>query len=183
MTQPIFYILLFLLLFTTILFLFLCLRWRWKYKKLLKKSLHTANAHIELVEKASFAEQVSGNPAEDRILLDLQNLFENEKIYLNPSLTLGDLAKQIGTSKSVLSHTINTKVQRNFPSLLNEYRVNEAIRLLKDNKTQHYKMEAIAEMCGYRNRQVFHSAFKKHVGVPPLQFRDLANKSDEKNDN
>ena len=173
MTEFTYLILLAALFFTTVFFLFLYVKWRWKYKQLLKKSLRTSEVSIELVETFSFVADSVDSATENRILNDLYRLFEEEKIYLNSQLTIGELAKLVGVSKSVLSRIINAKAQRNFPTLLNEYRVKEAVRLLKDPKAQNYKMEIIAEMCGYRNRQVFHSAFKRCVGVTPIQFRDM----------
>lgn len=140
---------------------------------MLRKSLNTTTENFELMDSPSFLGESSGNELEDTLMNRLQEMFENDKIYLYNHLSLSDLAKRLGVSRVLLSRTINTRTQRNFPTLLNEYRVKEAVRLLKDEKTQNYKMEIIAEMCGYRNRQVFHSAFKRCVGVTPTQFREM----------
>lgn len=173
MTELIFYFLLSIFFCTTILFLFLYLRWRCKYKKLLKKSLNNSSENFELMDPSSFLGASSGNELEDALMNSLHEMFENDKVYVDSNLSLSDLAKRLGVSRTLLSRTINTVTQRNFPTLLNEYRVKEAVRLLKDEKFQNYKMEIIAEMCGYRNRQVFHSAFKRCVGVTPIQFREM----------
>ncbi len=175
-----FYSLLLLLLIATIVFVILYVKWRFAYKKLLKKSLQRPEQKFDLIDTASFLEVKGENAAEERLLQELQRLFVDEKVYLNQDLSLNELAKMLGTSKTTLSHTINMRMNRNFPTLLNEYRIEEAVRLLTDKKTGSYKMEVIGEMCGYRNRQVFHSAFKRETGLTPVQFRELMTNEQER---
>ena len=72
-----------------------------------------------------------------------------------------------------LSHVINAYLHQNFSSLLNSYRIKESLKLLGDPQFFHEKMEVIGEMCGYNNRQVFHQAFKKEMGITPNHFRNI----------
>lgn len=181
MTREVFlYSLLFILLITTIVFVILYVKWKIAYKRLLKKSLRCSEQKFELIETASFLDAKGEGAAEERLLKDLHRLFVEEKVYLNQDLSLLELAKRLGTNKTTLSHTINMRMNRNFPTLLNEYRIGEAVRLLTDKKTGNYKMEIVGEMCGYRNRQVFHSAFKRETGLTPVQFRKLMTKEQER---
>ena len=55
----------------------------------------------------------------------------------------------------------------------------EALRLLGDDQHFNDKIEVIGEMCGYSNRQVFHAAFKKEMGITPTHFRNI-NKNNAK---
>jgi AraC-like DNA-binding protein len=56
----------------------------------------------------------------------------------------------------------------NFVDYLNNVRINHAVRLLKetDKKITHIAME-----CGFNSTNNFNSAFKKHTGKTPSQFR------------
>ena len=175
-----FYSLLILLLIATIVFVILYVKWKFAYKKLLKKSLQRPEQKFELIETASFLDAKGEGAAEERLLKDLYRLFVEEKVFLNQDLSLNELAKRLGVNKATLSHTINMRMNRNFPTLLNEYRIEEAVQLLTDKKTGSYKMEVIGEMCGYRNRQVFHSAFKRETGLTPVQFRELMTNEQER---
>jgi AraC-like DNA-binding protein len=155
------------------LFLFLYLEKQRAYKKLVSKNMQYAQKPIITEKDIYFKTNNIPDNKDKQLLINLQELFEKEKIYLNKDLNIIDLSKQMSTNKNILSKLINTYLNKTFPTLLNEYRVNEAIQLLTDKKTSNYKMEVISEMCGYNNRQVFHSAFKKETGVTPNDFRKL----------
>ena len=60
----------------------------------------------------------------------------------------------------------------NFASYINSYRRNDAKHMLKDPKTSHFKIEAIAEMCGFKSKSAFNTAFKKIVDLTPSEYRD-----------
>ncbi len=154
-------------------FIGLYVKWRIAYRRLLKKSLVHTERSFDIVETVDFSAVQSELPMENEMLSDLQRLMEQEKIFLQKDLTIVKLAKQLGTNRATLSHLINSRFHKNFPKFLNEYRVKEAIKLLSDEKTGNYKIEVIGDMCGYKNRQVFHSSFKRETGVTPTQYREM----------
>jgi AraC-type DNA-binding domain-containing proteins len=156
-------------------FLFLYLEKQRAYKNLVKQNMQWAN-RMSAIDTLSKQNQNTIEYKEQSVLNKLIDSFAKDKIYLQSDITINELAKTLGTTRSVLSKIINTYFQKNFSSLLNEYRIKEAIKLLTDPKTQNYKLEAIAQMCGYNNRQVFHVAFKKETSLTPLDFKELSNK-------
>lgn len=158
------------------LFIFLYLEKQRAYKKLVRKNMEWASRTTQIKNYSNINNEI--NQKDKDILNNLVVALTNKKIYLNKELNINDMAKQLGTNRSVLSKIINVYFNKNFPALLNEYRINEAIILLTDNKTRNYKMEAIGEMCGYNNRQVFHAAFKRETGVTPNDFRIMSNRKD-----
>ncbi len=170
----IYYIVLAFFIIMTIVFACLFIKAKMTYRRLLRKNLDENIAPIELVQKPEVVFSNIKDENEQQILKRLQLLFEEEHIYLNPDLNINDLAKQIGTNKTTLSHIINTHLKINFPTLLNQYRIKESIKLLTDKQYSNYKIEAIGEMCGYKNRQVFHATFKKEMGVTPINFRKIS---------
>lgn len=158
---------------TAILFIFLFTDKQRRYKKLLYKILEKDAKLNILSENASADNPKPTNLAEKELLDKITKSFEEEKIFTNQSLTIDELARHLKVSSASISKTINTYLRCNFPTLLNDYRIKEAVRLLTDPTTRQYKLEAIAEMCGYNNRQVFHSAFKRIVGVTPNVFKNM----------
>ncbi|MCH3924820.1 MAG: helix-turn-helix transcriptional regulator [Bacteroidales bacterium] len=156
------------------LFLFLYLEKRRAYKKLVSKNMECAKRPMLIIKDLDLDNINFSDIKDKQILIALQDAFEKDKVFLNKDITINDLSKQLNTNKNNLSKLINTYLNKTFPTLLNEYRINEAIKLLVDKKTCNYKMEAISEMCGYNNRQVFHCAFKKETGITPNDFRKMS---------
>ena len=110
------------------------------------------------------------------LLALLRELFEEEDVYLDKNLTVDSLARMAGTSKVRMSHFINEVFGCNFPTLLSNYRVSRAVKMFSDPANDIYTIEAVGATCGFNNRQAFHSAFKKRVGMPPSRFRELIRK-------
>lgn len=158
---------------SNVVFLILFVHSRWSYHKLMQKNLETEEKKNSLVETASYNIDVVPDEQERRVLRDLQKAMEQGKVFLDPTISIQDLAKRLGTNRTNLSHIINTYLNQNFASLLNNYRIKEAVNLLSDPKHFNEKMEMIGEMCGYCNRQVFHAAFKKEMGITPSHFRNI----------
>lgn len=163
---------------STVVFIILFIKSRISYKKLLRTNLHNQEKTFRLVNTTDFNSIKSYNHSEENILQNMRQLFEEEEIFLNPDLTIQDLAKQLGSNKTTISHIINSQCNKNFSTLVNEYRINKAIELLTDKNNYNYSIEAIGGMCGFKNRQVFHSVFKKEIGITPRRFLEI---SQEKN--
>lgn len=156
-----------------IVFLLLFIHSRKAYNKLLKRSLNRKENPYPIADNFKHTEINPQDNADAQLLINLQHLMRKDKIFLDPELNIQDLAHKLGTNKIVASRIINSYYKKNFPTLLNEYRINEAVRLLM-NEGKNYKLEIISEMCGYKSRQVFHSAFKKETGVTPNYFRKVS---------
>ncbi len=104
-------------------------------------------------------------------VVKLKTLLEDEKIYLNPDLSLSNLATSLNTNKTNLSKLINSNYGQNFNNLINSYRVKEAKKMLADPEYHNYTIEAIAEMTGFKSKSAFHKAFKEFSDQTPYQFK------------
>lgn len=102
---------------------------------------------------------------------ELLLFMEKEKPYLNPELTLQQLAEEFGVTYNHLSQIINENSRKNFYSFINMYRLHESMRLLKDEKNAKYTILAVAYESGFRSKSVFNTLFKKEKGVTPSEFR------------
>lgn len=92
-----------------------------------------------------------------------------------PDLTVERLAQAIGVHDRVVSQVINESMDKNFNTLLNEYRIREICKRLTD--TEHYGTltnETIAEGLGYKSRSHFTRTFKKITGLTPSQYQKIA---------
>jgi len=100
----------------------------------------------------------------------IERLFTEQKIYLEPELSLADLANKLKTNTSVLSAAINQNFGKNFNDFVNEYRVEEVKRQLKAPENAHLSLLGVAFDCGFNSKSTFNRAFKKLTGQSPKDF-------------
>jgi AraC-like DNA-binding protein len=105
------------------------------------------------------------------ILVGLRKAMDVEKVYLNPDLSLSDFARHLGTGRNQLSFVINDKVGKSFYDFINEYRVNEVMKLLKEPGRRGEKLLSIAFDAGFNSKPSFNSVFKKVTGITPSAYR------------
>ena len=79
-------------------------------------------------------------------------LFDEEKIYLDPDLKLGDIAQKLNTSSKYLSQVVNNQTSKNLIHFVNSYRIDEAKRKIIDKKNYHLTTYGIAQTCGFKNK-------------------------------
>jgi AraC-like DNA-binding protein len=100
----------------------------------------------------------------------IERLMADERLYLEPELTLSDLARRLQTNASVLSAVINRAFGKNFNDFVNEYRVEEVKRLLEDPLAKHLSLLGIGLECGFNSKSTFNRAFRKVTGVAPSEW-------------
>lgn len=101
----------------------------------------------------------------------LEQFLEQEKPYLNPSLTINDLAEKLSIPSRQLSQVINDKLKQNFYDLINSYRINEAIEMFKNPSHNDKTILEILYDVGFNSKSSFNHIFKKKTGETPSQFR------------
>jgi AraC-like DNA-binding protein len=104
-------------------------------------------------------------------LAQLQRVMEKKQLYKNSLLTLQELADELSISPHHLSQVINTGLGKNFYDFVNGYRVEEIKRRLRDPKSAHLTILAIALDAGFNTKSSFNTFFKKHTGLTPSQYR------------
>ncbi|MDR0939687.1 MAG: helix-turn-helix domain-containing protein [Mediterranea sp.] len=100
---------------------------------------------------------------------------EEEKIYLQADFNLKKMSCDLGINRSYLSSAINTHARCNFRTLVNNYRVLEAIGLLEKNDENNLSIEAIGEKVGFPDRFRFYRVFKDITKSSPMQYLNQRN--------
>ena len=96
---------------------------------------------------------------------------ESGKLYLNPLVTLNDVAQAIGTNRTYLSDYFNNILDTSFYDYINTYRIAEACRIIDKMPDEGKKsMIEVAEMSGFNSRSTFHRYFMKVKGVSPKEY-------------
>ncbi|HEX8327316.1 MAG TPA: helix-turn-helix domain-containing protein [Hymenobacter sp.] len=91
--------------------------------------------------------------------------------YLDPELTIQDLANQLNMPVRELSLLINHHLDQHFFDFVNEYRIQKAKRLLKDDSQKSTTVLEILYAVGFNSKSSFNTSFKKHTGLTPTQYR------------
>lgn len=101
----------------------------------------------------------------------LNSFMVKSKPFLKPSLTLNDLASDLGISSHYLSQIINEKFELNFFEFINKQRVEEVKEKLQDSKFENYSLLGIALESGFNSKSAFNRIFKKYTGQTPSQYK------------
>jgi AraC-like DNA-binding protein len=106
-----------------------------------------------------------------KLLKDLIELFEKKEIFRQHDLKITDLSKKLNTNRTYISRIVNEELETNFCDLVNNYRVEYAMKLLNNPKNNSLLMSQIAEMSGFTNESSFYRIFKEKKGISPGDYR------------
>ena len=102
----------------------------------------------------------------------IKNHVETEKAYLNPDLSLPQLAETLDIPTHHLSRVINDQFGVNFFSFVNKYRVEEVKTKISDPKFQNLSILGIAYESGFNSKSAFNRVFKQMEGMTPSEYKN-----------
>ena len=162
--------------FTLLLFVFVLSYFSFRQPTLYKPNLNTNPILPEHNEEfTSKYDRIISSEKKLALITQLEQYMENERPFLDPRIRMPELAQSLGISTNVFSYLINDHFKKNFFSFINEYRINHAIALLKDENFKHYSYESISSMCGFQSKSNFYRQFKAIVGKSPGEFQKESN--------
>jgi AraC-like DNA-binding protein len=97
---------------------------------------------------------------------------QTEESFMNPELTIVELAEGLMVHPKLVSSAINTVKKQNFNSYVNQFRIKKAEALLRNNDDSYLSMEGICNKVGFKSKSAFYSAFKKETGTTPSKFKE-----------
>ncbi len=100
----------------------------------------------------------------------LELLMDQQKLYLDPGLNIGQLAKKSGYPEYLVSLVINQVKQLTFREYINQLRIEAAKSMLQDKESQQNILD-IAYASGFTSKSTFNTAFKKMENMTPSQFK------------
>lgn len=124
----------------------------------------------QITTKKYVGSNLTGEEAE-RYRRHLVEILETEKHYLNPKITIQDLAEKLGTSSKVISQVINQSFDKNFFDFINSYRIRDAQDILKHSTDKKLTILEVMYQVGFNSKSSFNAAFKKVTGQTPSAFR------------
>lgn len=93
-----------------------------------------------------------------------------QKRYCEYDKSREEIAAELNTTKDILHQYFVTKKGVDFKTWRTELRIEEAKRMLIENKE--FSINIIGEMSGFSDRSNFHRQFVKLVGCSPKQWRE-----------
>lgn len=124
--------------------------------------------------KIDDSQQAANKPsrnADPAVLAKIKKLMEEDRLYAKMGLTITQLAEALSMQEYLLRKLINQQLNyRNFNQFLNNYRINEACKKLKDTRSP---ISSIALDVGYGSLSSFNKAFKDRYNITPSDFRNL----------
>lgn len=124
-----------------------------------------------VVSKGKYQKSLLTDQRTAEIAQQLIVLMDSMKPYLKPELTLMELAAKLSVSPHNLSQVFNCEIKKSFFDFINEYRVEEAKKFLSSPQYSHYSIFGIALDAGFNSKSAFYTAFGKHAGTTPSEFR------------
>ena len=136
------------------------------------KGLKQPEIFSGIEEKPKYAQSKLTKQESEKHIKRLIHFMKTQKPYLEPSLTLPELAENISIHPRYLSQEINDSLQQNFYDFVNSYRIEEAKKMFADPADNKKTVLEILYEVGFNSKSVFNNAFKKHTGMTPTQYRN-----------
>lgn len=109
------------------------------------------------------------------LIKGLNEYIKTKKPYLNPDITLNQMAEVLNVSARILSQIINEYFNQNFYDYVNRLRIEESKRMLICDKKR--TVSEILYEVGFNTKSAFNTAFKKATGLTPSEYRRKAEKT------
>jgi AraC-like DNA-binding protein len=148
----------------------------WYLLKSLKHPELFRNVDAKLKLVSSIMKEDYGNlqktdKLDDVRIRQLHEYMMKEQPYLNPSISMQELADGIALPVRELSVLINHKIGHHFFDYINSYRIKKATELLCDPDKKAFTVLEILYEVGFNSKSSFNTAFKKHTGTTPTAYR------------
>lgn len=127
------------------------------------------NASTTALTSEKYAASDATDHDRQTLLGEVEEAMAEKKHYLNPNLTVKELADHVAATPRELSEAINGVAKKSFYEFINTYRVEAAAQELRAGKDR--TILEIAMASGFNSKSSFNTVFKKQMGQTPSEFR------------
>ncbi len=107
----------------------------------------------------------------DQVVDRLLAAMREDKLYLDPELTVEKVGKHLELPARTISLVVNQHLQKSFNRFVNEYRIEAVQERLRDPAGLPLTLTGIAFECGFNSQATFQRTFKQLTGVSPKEYR------------
>jgi len=120
-------------------------------------------------EKSRYEKSKIKNLDLDLVMANIMSFMTVEKVYCDEDINLNSFARKLEIEPYQLSQIINENFKKNFNAFINEYRIEEAKKMLIDDID--CTIVSISYAVGFNSPATFYEWFCKITGVSPSKFR------------
>jgi TolB-like protein/AraC-like DNA-binding protein len=138
-----------------------------RFKKIMTHAISDNNNYTP---KKRYKQSLLKKVEIDTYVKELEKIMMDYKLYLNPDLSLKDLASYLELPANYVSQLLNQGFNKNFSEYVNTFRIKEFKErvVLEENKS--LTIMAVAYDSGFNSKTVFNTFFKKTEGITPNTF-------------
>lgn len=107
----------------------------------------------------------TGDKESDSLLNKFKRIFINQEMFLEPRITVLEVADRLGTNKTYISKMVNSAYGMSFPDLINSLRIEYTQRYIINHRNA--TQADIARKCGFTSASALNNTFKKVTGMTP----------------
>jgi len=101
----------------------------------------------------------------DPLVAKFHRVVIDQRMFLQPQVTITDVADRIGSNKTYISRLVNNTYNMPFPDLINYLRVEYTQRYIINHRNA--TQTEVAKACGFTSASALNNTFKKVTGVTP----------------
>lgn len=139
----------------------------------LMKPKEETNNKVEKESKQNSRTQRISNLNQEDLIYQINHILSEEKLYCDEDLNVNRLSTILGIRSDQTSALLNQKLGMSFTQLLNQYRIQEACKILKEDPSKNILTVAFA--VGFNTKSAFYEAFQKIVGKTPTEYKKSLN--------
>ena len=102
---------------------------------------------------------------------NIESFFNDDKLFLNPDLSLEILSKKLNTEKSLVSKFLKETYNKGFNDFVNQYRIEAFKKHLSEKTYENYDLVSLAKETGFKSKATFYRVFKQLEGITPNQYK------------
>ncbi|MBT3209031.1 MAG: helix-turn-helix transcriptional regulator [Bacteroidetes bacterium] len=105
------------------------------------------------------------------LLQKIENYVKKEEAFKQSDLTIMDVAKNVKEHPKRISTVINSLLNQNFNSYVNNFRIEKAKELL-NSEHHNFSIDGIGKEVGFNSKSTFYGAFKKNTRMTPSRYKN-----------
>lgn len=131
---------------------------------------------LTLLAKLYCAQMHQGHEKQSEKSELLDRILAYVETHLDQKISLAQVAKHLGVSESVISHTFREKLNVSFYRCVIQRRLIAAKALIAENVL----LETVCARVGFSDYATFYRAFRQEFGISPRQYRQLLEQPEKK---
>lgn len=141
------------------------------FKSLKQPEIFSGILTDEIKEEIKYIHSTLTKEDSRRYAETLENYMYTKKPYLEPDLSINDLAEKLNINVRTISQVINDELGLRFFDYINKYKVQAAESLLKNPSDPKMTILEIMYEIGFSSKSSFNTAFKKFTGKTPSEYK------------